>query len=277
MYRNCRQNDRITTLNLLTAQWIRHAAEAKMDVQDTAPFSRSAYRNQPNHREKKRSMGRRKYNPPPAQLELLRFEEHMEKLRPTERNEQASFDFLDEDRVYYYGDLDLIHSPCVSIIGTRNASEEGVRRSGRLARLLVENGIVVVSGLAKGIDTAAHQSTLQNGGRTIAVIGTPLEKAYPAENKVLQETIWRDHLLMSPFPMGKRTYPSDFPKRNRVMALLSDASVVIEASETSGTIHQAKECERLGRWLFFTKSMVETGLDWVNWIGLDWVAPRKQT
>ena len=158
--------------------------------------------------------------------------------------------------VFYAGNLDLLKRPAVSIVGAREATEDGRQRAWRLARELTEAGVVIVSGLARGIDTAAHLSTIEHHGSTAAVIGTPLNKAYPAENAELQETIYRDHLLLSPFPVGERVFPSNFPKRNRVMAALTDASVIVEASDTSGSLHQAVECQRLGRWLFITKSVV---------------------
>jgi DNA processing protein len=145
-----------------------------------------------------------------------------------------------------------------SIVGKREATTEGQKRSGRLARELVAHGVVVVSGLARGIDAAAHLSAIENNGRTVAVIGTPLSKATPAENASLQETIWRDHLLISPFPEGGEVYRSNFPQRNKVMAAISDATVIVEADDNSGTLHQAIACQKLGRWLFILKSVVES-------------------
>lgn len=159
--------------------------------------------------------------------------------------------------VYAAGDLQLLKRRCVSIVGTREASEDGWRRAQRLARELAQAGIVVMSGLARGIDTAALGGSIDSGGDVIAVIGTPLDKAYPAENASLQEVIFRKHLLLSPFPSGERVYPSNFPKRNKVMAALSDATVIVEASDTSGTLHQAAECQRLGRWLFILRSVID--------------------
>lgn len=159
--------------------------------------------------------------------------------------------------IYYAGDLNLLQSPCVSIVGTRDVSDEGASRARRLARELVNSGVVVVSGLAKGVDTAAHRSAVENGGRTVAVIGTPLNKAYPAENAELQALIYQRHLLLSPFQIGETTFKANFPKRNRVMAALSDATVIVEASDTSGTLHQAAECGKLGRWLFIMKTVAE--------------------
>jgi DNA processing protein len=159
--------------------------------------------------------------------------------------------------VFVAGNVELLRSPCVSIVGTREVSDEGWSRASRLARELAAAGVVVVSGLARGVDTAALSGAIDAGGHVVAVIGTPLDKAYPAENAELQQTIYRDHLLVSPFPFGEQVFPSNFPKRNRVMAALSDASVIVEASDTSGTLHQAAECQRLGRWLFIMRSVVE--------------------
>ncbi|WJR74940.1 DNA-processing protein DprA [Bradyrhizobium sp. NP1] len=162
-----------------------------------------------------------------------------------------------EAKVFYAGNLDILDAPTVSIVGTREVSDAGWRRASQLARDLVKAGVTVVSGLAKGVDTAALKSAMENGGRVAAVIGTPLDKAYPAENASLQQEIYSSHLLMTPFGVGERVFRSNFPTRNRVMAAISDATAIIEASDTSGTLHQAAECVRLGRWLFIAKSVVD--------------------
>ncbi|MEH2501488.1 DNA protecting protein DprA [Bradyrhizobium sp. AZCC 1578] len=168
-----------------------------------------------------------------------------------------------EATVFYAGNLDILDAPTVSIVGTREVSEAGWRRASQLARDLVKAGVTVMSGLAKGVDTAALTSAISNGGRVAAVIGTPLDKAYPAENGQLQQQIYAHHLLMTPFKVGDRVFRSNFPTRNRVMAAISDATVIIEASDTSATLHQAAECVRLGRWLFIAKSVVDDGsLTW---------------
>ena len=165
--------------------------------------------------------------------------------------------------IYAAGDISLLKEPCVSIVGTRDVSEEEAKRARRLARELCHAGVVIVSGLAKGIDTAALTAAIEAGGNTIAVIGTPLSKAYPAENARLQEEIYSSQLLLTPFREGETVFKSNFPKRNRVMAAISDATVIIEASDTSGTLHQAAECQRLGRWLFIAKSVVDdNSLSW---------------
>lgn len=160
-------------------------------------------------------------------------------------------------RVFVAGDLSLVKRPCVSIIGTRRVSENGALRARKIARGLVQHGVVVVSGLAEGVDTVAMTAAIEHGGKTIGVIGTPLDKAYPAQNAVLQETVYREHLLISQFAVGEKTWPGNFPRRNRLMATISDATVIVEASDSSGTLHQAAECKRLGRWLFIMKSVAE--------------------
>ncbi|OGV71868.1 MAG: DNA processing protein DprA [Lentisphaerae bacterium RIFOXYA12_64_32] len=166
-------------------------------------------------------------------------------------------------RLWVAGDTALVRRPCVAIVGTREVTEAGAARARRLAKELAQAGVVVVSGLAKGVDTEALQCAIENGGKTIAVIGTPLDTAYPAENKRLQETIYREHLLVSQFPQGSRVFPGNFPQRNKVMAAITDATVIMEASDTSGTLHQAAECQRLGRWLFIAHAVVsDKALTW---------------
>jgi len=164
----------------------------------------------------------------------------------------------DDLTLFCAGDIALASQPCVSIVGKREATPHGRQRAARLARELAERGVVVVSGLARGIDTASHLSALESGGKTIAVIGTPLSKVSPVENAPLQEAIWRDHLLISPFPEGREVARSNFPQRNKVMAAISDATVIVEADDNSGTLHQAVACQKFGRWLFILKSVVET-------------------
>ncbi|TIW11979.1 MAG: DNA processing protein DprA [Mesorhizobium sp.] len=165
--------------------------------------------------------------------------------------------------VFYAGDLSLLQRKCVSVIGARDVSENGAARARRVARGLVDAGVVVTSGLAKGVDVAAHTGALEEGGSTIAVIGTPLDKAYPVDHADIQTEIYAHHLLISQFRPGARTFPSDFPKRNRLMAALTDASVIVEASDSSGTLHQAAECVRLGRWLFIMKAVADNrDLEW---------------
>jgi DNA processing protein len=160
-------------------------------------------------------------------------------------------------KLWVAGNIELVRLPSAAIVGSRNVSPEGAARARRLARELSAAGVVVVSGLAKGVDTEALQAAIDANGKTIGVIGTALERAYPAENKHLQEKIYREHLLVSQFESGKKVYPSNFPERNKLMAAISDATVIVEASDESGSLHQAVECTRLKRWLFIAKSLAD--------------------
>jgi DNA processing protein len=167
-------------------------------------------------------------------------------------------------KLYLAGDTSLLaEGPRISIVGSRQASAEGLKRARFLARALVGHDMIVVSGLAEGIDTAAHTATIEAGGRTIAVIGTPLDQVYPKANAELQARLMREHLVVSQFPAGYRTQPKSFPMRNRTMALLTDATVIVEAGEKSGTLHQGWEALRLGRQLFLMESVaMDPALTW---------------
>jgi DNA processing protein len=160
--------------------------------------------------------------------------------------------------VFAAGDLGLLKlGPRVSIVGSRQASPEGLKRAASLARALVQRDIVVVSGLAEGIDTAAHRAAIEAGGKTIAVIGTPLDQTYPKENSALQAQMMREQLVLSQFAPGTKIGRHSFPLRNRTMALLTDATVIVEASEKSGTLHQGWEALRLGRLLYLMESVAK--------------------
>lgn len=184
-------------------------------------------------------------------------------LAPSQMSFIASADDAQDAALFYAGDLSLLERPAIAVVGAREVSPEGAARARRISREAAEAGVTIVSGLAKGVDRNAHEAAIAAGGKTVAVIGTPLEKAYPAENGPLQSLIARDHLLISPFPAGQRVFQSNFPRRNKVMAALTDGSVIIEASDTSGTLHQVAECQRLGRWLFILRSVYENeALSW---------------
>lgn len=153
----------------------------------------------------------------------------------------------------------------ISVVGARAASPEGIRRARRLARELVQRGMVVVSGLALGIDTVAHKTAIDCGGRTIAVLATPLKRATPPGNSALQRQIIQNHAAVTQFPPGTPTRKMNFALRNRTMALLSAATVVVEAGENSGTRYQGWEAIRLGRPLFFLESAVSpTCAEWIR-------------
>ena len=207
-----------------------------------------------------------KYEAPPAhQVRVMTAAELLHGMRPVSAEAQQ-LDLVNvamQTPLWTAGDISLLQRKAVAIVGTRKVSADGAARARRLAKEISGADVTVVSGLAKGVDTEALSAAIEAGGRVAAVIGTPIDAAYPAENKRLQETIYRHHLLISQFVPGRRVFPSNFPERNRMMATLTDASVIIEASDTSGTLHQAAECVRLGRWLFIAKSVAEDpALSW---------------
>jgi len=153
--------------------------------------------------------------------------------------------------------------PRVAIVGSRKASSSGIVLAQEIASFLAKKSVVVVSGLAEGIDTAAHEAAIRQGGSTVAVLGTPLDEFYPARNGGLQKIIMRDHWAVSQFPVGYPTEPKNFVIRNRTMALISDASIIVEAGEMSGSLHQGWEALRLGRPLFISKVITDNvSLKW---------------
>jgi DNA processing protein len=162
--------------------------------------------------------------------------------------------------LYYRGNWELVDTPSVAIVGTRTPTKDGEANARRIARSLSRAGYTIVSGLAKGIDTAAHEATLEAGGRTIAVIGTPIFEAYPKENAQLQETIATKHLLISQVPFlryRKQAFKANtlfFPARNVTMSALTAATVIVEAGNTSGTLVQARAALAQNRRLFILES-----------------------
>ena len=162
--------------------------------------------------------------------------------------------------LYFQGDWDLTYSRCVAIVGTRRPSDDGVRRAAKLAQKFVEADFTVVSGLAAGVDTVAHETAIRRKGRTIAVLGTPITRTYPKENEELQRFIADRHLLISQVPIvrySRQTWNGNryfFPERNITMSALTEATVIIEAGNTSGTLIQARHALKQGRKLFILDS-----------------------
>ncbi len=162
--------------------------------------------------------------------------------------------------LYYQGFWNLVETPCVAVVGARKVSDEGVLRTKRMVKHLVADGYTIVSGLAEGVDRTAHLAAIDAGGQTIGVIGTPLSHYYPKENEALQRRIRKDYLLISQVPFKRyiaRDYRYNrtfFPERNITMSALTLATIIIEASDTSGTLHQARAALAQGRKLFILES-----------------------
>ena len=170
--------------------------------------------------------------------------------------------------LYYAGRWDLVWSRSVAVVGSRNPSREGLARTKKLTAALVVDDFTVVSGLAEGVDTVAHETAITRGGRTIAVIGTPLTEYYPRRNEALQRRIARDFLVVSQVPV-KRYEQQDyrrnrlfFPERNITMSALTEATIIVEAGKTSGTLIQARAALHQGRKLFILANCFRRGLEW---------------
>jgi DNA processing protein len=159
--------------------------------------------------------------------------------------------------LFMRGNVDLLNEKIVSVVGTRNPSNEGRERAYRLSKLLGRYGIVVASGLARGIDTAAHTAALDNNQFTIAVIGTPITRVYPKENEKLQKQISEKGLVISQFAPSAPVQRWYFPMRNGVMSGISLATAVIEAGETSGALKQADYALKQGRIVFIPQSALD--------------------
>jgi DNA processing protein len=143
------------------------------------------------------------------------------------------------------------------VVGARKATPQGLASAATIAQHLTDNGYTVVSGLAAGIDTAAHTAALARNGRTVAVIGTGLARCYPAQNAALQRRIAADCAVISQFWPDAPPSRRSFPMRNAVMSGFALATVVVEASDTSGARMQARLACAQGRPVFLLASLVQ--------------------
>ncbi|MET9057492.1 DNA-processing protein DprA [Streptomyces antibioticus] len=159
--------------------------------------------------------------------------------------------------LFYLGGLEERDARSAAVVGTRNASEDGLRRASRMARGLLEHDVVIFSGLAKGIDTAAHTAVVEAGGRTVAVMGTGIAgKIYPAQNKPLAARILESGgALLSQFWPTSSAATWTFPRRNVVTSGSTMGSIVIEASSTSGAKMQARIAHEHGKHVFLLRSL----------------------
>jgi DNA processing protein len=159
--------------------------------------------------------------------------------------------------LFYRGRLDAEQDArSVAVVGTREASPEGLNRAKRMARLLSERSITVLSGLALGIDTQAHTATLEAGGRTVSVLGSGLRQIYPKENRDLAERIADTGALVSQFWLDAKPTTYSFPRRNITMSGMGQGTVVIEASKTSGAKMQARLAQEHGKRVFLISHLV---------------------
>ena len=149
--------------------------------------------------------------------------------------------------LYAMGSAAALSKPRVAIVGTRNSTAYGERITRSLTRSLVRAGVSVISGMARGIDGAAHRTALEEGGNTVAVLGTGIDVPYPVGHRQLHRAIAERGLVVSENPPGMKAHQGAFPKRNRIIAALAPVTIVIEAGFRSGALNTASQALELGR------------------------------
>ncbi|HEY3310790.1 MAG TPA: DNA-processing protein DprA [Anaerolineales bacterium] len=162
--------------------------------------------------------------------------------------------------LYVRGELNPEDAWSVGIVGTRAVTSYGRQVTEELATVLAQNGVTVVSGLARGVDAVAHNAALKAGGRTLAVLGSGLDRIYPPENRQLAEKIFAHGAVISDYPPGTPPDAANFPPRNRIISGLSMAVVVVEAGETSGALITAEFAAEQGRDVFAVPGMIHAPL-----------------
>ncbi len=160
--------------------------------------------------------------------------------------------------LYVQGNLELLHSSCVAMVGSRAATAYGKRAAFTLARDLAEAGVTVVSGLAIGVDSEAHRGALSVHGATIGVLGCGLDVTYPRQNARLYEKIRREGLLLTEYCLGTKPDGFRFPARNRIIAGLSHGVVVVEAAKKSGSLITAEMALDEGREVFAVPGQIDS-------------------
>ena len=164
--------------------------------------------------------------------------------------------------LFVRGRIELLNSAMLAIVGTRRPTTYGTAAAGRLARDLTNAGLTISSGMARGIDTAAHRAVLDAGGNTVAVFGCGVDQVYPAENRKLAAEIATKGLLVSEFPMGAPPYPQNFPIRNRIISGFSLGVLVVEGGEYSGSAITAKLAAEQDREVFAVPGNITSKLSW---------------
>ncbi|MGV8935405.1 MAG: DNA-processing protein DprA [Gallionellaceae bacterium] len=152
--------------------------------------------------------------------------------------------------LYVKGRLDLLNRTSLAIVGSRNATTQGIRNAETFAQALSQDGLCIVSGMAQGIDTAAHVGGLRAQGSSIAVVGTGLDRVYPTSNRELAHQLAENGVLISEFPLGMPPLAHNFPRRNRIISGLSLGCLVVEASMQSGSLITARMALEQGREVF---------------------------
>ncbi len=152
--------------------------------------------------------------------------------------------------LYMKGRRELLQQPCLAVVGSRNATPAGVQIAETFSRAMSSEGLTIVSGLAMGIDAAAHRGGLDGAASTIAVVGTGLDLVYPARNRALAHQISEQGLIISEFPLGTPAIAANFPRRNRIISGLARGVLVVEAALASGSLITARQAAEQGREVF---------------------------
>ncbi len=160
------------------------------------------------------------------------------------------------------GDLALLASISVAVVGTRKPTPYGMAVAEKLSGDLATLGVGIISGMARGIDTAAHQGALRAGGKTIAVFGCGVDMVYPSENRKLYDEIAGRGLMVSEFPMGAPAFPQNFPIRNRIVSGMSSGVLVVEGAQYSGSAITARLAMDQGRDVFAVPGNITSKLSW---------------
>src|SRR5581483_5930919 len=160
------------------------------------------------------------------------------------------------------GRLELLEGSGLGIVGTRRPTPYGLAAAERLAGDLARAGLTIISGMARGIDTAAHKSALAVGGDTIAVLGCGVDVVYPSENRRLAAEISQKGLILSEFPMGSTAFPQNFPIRNRIIAGMSSGVLIVEGAQYSGSAITAKLAIDQGREVFAVPGNITSKASW---------------
>ncbi len=162
--------------------------------------------------------------------------------------------------LYAKGDTALLNRPMLAVVGSRNATPQGARDAEAFAQALGDAGLTIVSGLALGIDAAAHRGALTTASATVAVIGTGADRLYPARNQALARTIAEKGVVLSEFPLGTPALASNFPRRNRIIAGLGLGCLVVEAALRSGSLITARLAAESGREVFAIPGSIHSSL-----------------
>lgn len=162
--------------------------------------------------------------------------------------------------LYCNGRVDLLNRPALAVVGSRNATAQGLRNAEQFARAFSGAGLTIISGLALGIDAAAHRGGLAGAGSTLAVLGTGIDRIYPAQNHALAESIAAQGLLVSELPLAAPSLRQNFPRRNRLISGLAHGCLVVEAALASGSLITARAAAEQGREVFAIPGSIHSPL-----------------